>query len=198
MSELLSAAFGRPLALDNHPKHDVALGAAIRDTPAAKPAAAASPPARPADLSAGTVGVDRARAPRQRADAAARRQPPSRSRRPSGHDRAGRMAATGEPEAAGRAVAGLASARSRRPDARRAETMDRRPRGDAASTTSATDTVGAHRHPAHDRLSGAVIVTSLSGETGAPRGGRVDRRPPAVRPGERQPGRAAGVRDPPW
>ena len=38
VSELLSAEFGRPLALDNHPKHDVALGAAIRDTPAAQPA----------------------------------------------------------------------------------------------------------------------------------------------------------------
>ena len=38
VSEMLSAAFGRPLALDNHPKHDVALGAAIRDTPATQPA----------------------------------------------------------------------------------------------------------------------------------------------------------------
>ena len=37
VSQMLSAAFGRPLALDNHPKHDVALGAAIRGTPAAQP-----------------------------------------------------------------------------------------------------------------------------------------------------------------
>ena len=44
VSEMLSAAFGRPLALDNHPKHDVALGAAIRGTPAAQPPAPA--PAR--------------------------------------------------------------------------------------------------------------------------------------------------------
>ena len=43
VSEMLSAAFARPLALDNHPKHDVALGAAIRGTPAAQP------PARPTD-----------------------------------------------------------------------------------------------------------------------------------------------------
>src|SRR4051812_7331721 len=34
-SEMLSAAFRRPLALDNHPKHDVAIGAAIRGTAAA-------------------------------------------------------------------------------------------------------------------------------------------------------------------
>ncbi|MBL8925877.1 MAG: Hsp70 family protein [Pseudonocardia sp.] len=42
VSEMLSAAFGRPLALDNHPKHDVALGAAIRGTPAAQPAGVAA------------------------------------------------------------------------------------------------------------------------------------------------------------
>jgi molecular chaperone DnaK len=48
VSEMLSAEFGRPLALDNHPKHDVALGAAIRGTPAARTAAArqAPPPAQ--------------------------------------------------------------------------------------------------------------------------------------------------------
>ena len=44
VSELLSAEFGRPLALDNHPKHDVALGAAIRGTAAARPAAARPAP----------------------------------------------------------------------------------------------------------------------------------------------------------
>lgn len=44
VSEMLSAEFGRPLALDNHPKHDVALGAAIRGTAAARPAAARSAP----------------------------------------------------------------------------------------------------------------------------------------------------------
>ena len=44
VSEMLSAEFGRPLALDNHPKHDVALGAAIRGTPAARPAAARPAP----------------------------------------------------------------------------------------------------------------------------------------------------------
>jgi actin-like ATPase involved in cell morphogenesis len=32
VSEMLSAAFGRPLALDTHPKHDIATGAAIRGT----------------------------------------------------------------------------------------------------------------------------------------------------------------------
>ena len=37
VSEMLSAAFGRPVALDAHPKHDVALGAAIRGTQAAQP-----------------------------------------------------------------------------------------------------------------------------------------------------------------
>ena len=37
VSELLSGEFGRPLAIDNHPKHDVALGAATPRTPAAPP-----------------------------------------------------------------------------------------------------------------------------------------------------------------
>ena len=37
VSELLSGEFGRPLALDNHPKHDIALGAATPATPAADP-----------------------------------------------------------------------------------------------------------------------------------------------------------------
>src|SRR5689334_6071862 len=62
VSEMLSAAFGRPLALDNHPKHDVALGAAIRGTPAARPAAArsASPPAAAA---AAVVGAGPATGP---------------------------------------------------------------------------------------------------------------------------------------
>src|SRR6185436_17121026 len=32
VSESLSAAFGRPIALDTHPKHDVALGAALRES----------------------------------------------------------------------------------------------------------------------------------------------------------------------
>ena len=32
VSEQLTAAFGRPIALDTHPKHDVALGAALRGT----------------------------------------------------------------------------------------------------------------------------------------------------------------------
>jgi len=54
VSEMLSAAFGRPLALDNHPKHDVALGAAIRGTPAAQPQG--PPPAR-ADGQAATAAA---------------------------------------------------------------------------------------------------------------------------------------------
>ena len=48
VSEMLSAAFGRPLALDNHPKHDVALGAAIRGTPAAQPRGRLRPATAPA------------------------------------------------------------------------------------------------------------------------------------------------------
>ena len=36
VSQLLSAEFGRPLALDTHPKHDVALGAALRESPAGR------------------------------------------------------------------------------------------------------------------------------------------------------------------
>ena len=39
ISQELSAAFGCPLAMDNQPKNDVALGAAIRGTPAAQPQA---------------------------------------------------------------------------------------------------------------------------------------------------------------
>ncbi len=60
VSEMLSAEFGRPLALDNHPKHDVALGAAIRDTPAAQPAVPAAAEANSpvaADVPAGAAGT---------------------------------------------------------------------------------------------------------------------------------------------
>ena len=56
VSEMLSAEFGRPLALDNHPKHDVALGAAIRGTAAARPAAA-RPASAPAAAAAGGRGA---------------------------------------------------------------------------------------------------------------------------------------------
>jgi len=48
VSELLSAEFGRPLALDTHPKHDVALGAALRNAPV--PAGAAQPAPAPATV----------------------------------------------------------------------------------------------------------------------------------------------------
>src|SRR3954452_18835858 len=44
VSEMLSAAFRRPLALDNHPEHDVAIGAAIRGTAAAGGPGAPPPP----------------------------------------------------------------------------------------------------------------------------------------------------------
>jgi len=53
VSEVLSAAFGRPLALDNHPKHDVAVGAAIRETPAPRQVATAAP--APASTAASTA-----------------------------------------------------------------------------------------------------------------------------------------------
>ena len=62
VSEMLSAEFGRPLALDNHPKHDVALGAAIRGTPAARPAAA-RPASPPAAAAAAVVGAGPATGP---------------------------------------------------------------------------------------------------------------------------------------
>ncbi len=57
VSEMLSAEFGRPLALDNHPKHDVALGAAIRGTPAARPAAARPAPMPTAAQTAAAAAV---------------------------------------------------------------------------------------------------------------------------------------------
>ena len=67
VSEMLSAAFGRPLALDNHPKHDVAIGAAISDTRAAQaPArqpASGSPPAQTLPLAAGPRSSTAAVAP---------------------------------------------------------------------------------------------------------------------------------------
>ena len=62
VSEMLSAEFGRPLAIDNHPKHDVALGAAIRGTPAARPAAA-RPASPPAAAAAAVVGAGPATGP---------------------------------------------------------------------------------------------------------------------------------------
>ena len=61
VSEMLSAAFGRPLAIDNHPKHDVALGAAMRGTPAAQPPAAA--PAKPAATAMGATAAAAAAPP---------------------------------------------------------------------------------------------------------------------------------------
>ena len=104
VSEMLSAAFGRPLALDNHPKHDVALGAAIRGTPAAQPQTA---PARAAGGSGRGAGDDRRGGSRRTAPAA--REPP-----PAG------SATTGPGPRPGRAPAGtvarLAPARPRRPD----------------------------------------------------------------------------------
>ncbi len=51
VSQMLSAAFERPLAIDNHPKHDIALGAALRGapaTPVAAPVAAPAPVPAPA------------------------------------------------------------------------------------------------------------------------------------------------------
>lgn len=43
VSEVLTGAFGRPLALDTHPKHDIARGAALYADPAAVPAAGPAP-----------------------------------------------------------------------------------------------------------------------------------------------------------
>jgi molecular chaperone DnaK len=57
VSEMLSAEFSRPLAIDNHPKHDVALGAAIRGTPAARPAAARPAPTPTAAQTAAAAAV---------------------------------------------------------------------------------------------------------------------------------------------
>ncbi len=60
VSQQLSAAFGRPLALDTHPKHDIALGAAMRGTPAAAgpaPAAAAPGTASAASTAAGVASA---------------------------------------------------------------------------------------------------------------------------------------------
>ena len=57
VSELLSGEFGRPLALDNHPKHDVALGAATPATPATE-----SRPAEPAPDAAPIPGTAEAAA----------------------------------------------------------------------------------------------------------------------------------------
>src|SRR4051794_23971894 len=45
VSEQQSAAFGRPIALDTHPKHDIALGAAIPTTTTAPTATTAAEPA---------------------------------------------------------------------------------------------------------------------------------------------------------
>ena len=120
VSEMLSAAFGRPLALDNHPKHDVALGAAIRGTPAAQPQG--PPPAR-ANGQAATArrGCCRCRC-RVGAGSCCRTGPASGpgARRRSGH-RADRTRARRADRARGRhapagALARLAAPRRRRPD----------------------------------------------------------------------------------
>ena len=56
VSDMLSAEFKRPLALSNHPKHDIALGAAIRcGPPPTRTVASVASPARPQDNTAGTI-----------------------------------------------------------------------------------------------------------------------------------------------
>ena len=77
VSEMLSAAFGRPLALDNHPKHDVALGAAIRGTPAAQPAGAAAAGAPGDRVAAAARATGAAAGPATSGAAAAPRRRPS-------------------------------------------------------------------------------------------------------------------------
>ena len=121
VSEMLSAAFGRPLALDNHPKHDVALGAAIRGTPAAQPQG--PPPARRTGRRPpGRRGCCRCRC-RVGAGSCCRTGPASGpgARRRSGH-RADRTRARRADRARGRTatpagtLARLAAPRRRRPD----------------------------------------------------------------------------------
>jgi hypothetical protein len=111
VSELLSAEFGRPLALDTHPKHDVALGAALRSAPvpagAAQPRApvvpapvvpvpapqpTAQPAPQPLDLAGGEPGAGGRVAPvsRTRGRSRPRRRPTRPPRRRPNRARAGR------------------------------------------------------------------------------------------------------------
>ncbi len=58
VSRLLSEAFGRPLALDTHPKHDVALGATLIDRPSPTPPAIAPPPSGRTAVALTPVSID--------------------------------------------------------------------------------------------------------------------------------------------
>ena len=204
VSQMLSAAFGRPLALDNHPKHDVAIGAAISDTRAAQAPArqptSGSPPTQTLPLAAGPPSSTAPVAPPAGAPAQRRRRPGSRptttptTRRPP------------PPEAQAPAGPRRTGARPR-PSARFTPTrkaVDRPPLRRAASTTR-TDTAGAHRHPSDDRRSGladprptAPPRSEWSRSRSPPRAGHCDRRPPPIHPLQRQPGPAAALHDPPW
>ena len=129
VSEMLSAEFGRPLALDNHPKHDVALGAAIRGTAAARPAAARPAPA-PAQTGAlrwrphgGLRDRPRDHARRPGGELDGHRHP---VRHPGGRRRGHRRRACRATGTSTGTVAGLAPALDRRPDdlARRSHRAD--------------------------------------------------------------------------
>jgi molecular chaperone DnaK len=102
----LTAAFGRPLALDNHPKHDVAIGAAIRA--AGEPAGAAGIPAAASGFVAAPVaGPEQAAAtPRSAPPRGSDSWPPPAQGQPGW----GPPAATGVPVAAGWSGGGGTSA----------------------------------------------------------------------------------------
>ena len=102
VSEMLSAEFGRPLALDNHPKHDVALGAAIRGTAAARPAAARPAPT-PAQTGPAVAAAAAARGGRPRDHARHPGGRPDDRRHPVRHPGGGRVHRRGHRRRAGRA-----------------------------------------------------------------------------------------------
>ena len=170
VSELLSGEFGRPLALDNHPKHDVALGAATPATPAADPR-----PAEPAPDAVPIPGTAEAAAPEDTVVSPAATttdEPPT----PAGPSPDWRPPAVVGPQHVGPPPA----------DGPEAPTTERRRRRLAPSLLVVTFLMIV----AGDRGDRLVVV----GRDGAPGGGRLERCLPTVRPGERRSRTAGGVR----
>ena len=162
VSELLSGEFGRPLALDNHPKHDVALGAATPATPAADPR-----PAEPAPDAVPIPGTAEAAAPEDTVVSPAATttdEPPT----PAGPSPDWRPPAVVGPQHVGPPPA----------DGPEAPTTERRRRRLAPSLLVVTFLMIV----AGDRGDRLVVV----GRDGAPGGGRLERCLPTVRPGERR------------
>ena len=171
VSELLSGEFGRPLALDNHPKHDVALGAGSPATPIAEPAL----PAEPAPDVVPIPGTAEAAAASEDTVVSPAATTVDERRLPEGRRRTGAHLPSSVPSTSVSPT-----------DGSEAPATERRRRRLAPSLLLVT-LLMIVCWVRGDRLRAV-------GRDGAPGGDRLGRRFPAVRPGERESGGAGGLR----